>query len=418
MDNTIEFIGALLGTVNWQGWLLSPMAELSDASNLFFFNEINQFLKEEIDEFGIRLLGRTMSWMGGIVLSLMTLWIMIQGYRIATGQSRDSMMALVTNSLRAVLIIGVATGMALGGSQIYGAVTDGLNEAITQMVTGKDENAYDSIDRSLGYMQLAMSSIDALQVGGSDIVNEAKTRNMWFTGIGTGGPAITAGTMLLLNKIAMALFVGLGPLFILCLLFEQTKQLFSRWLFYGIGTMFSLAVLSVMVALALDMVVAVAGSFWVGKFLGASQEGISSMALQQGGLGLILTMLLISAPPMAASFFQGVLANFTPYTALGGDSGLAAAKAATRGQQAPSPYYPPEQRPVHNAPPGTMRQDVSDKRPPFDTAYNPGTRTTSPSYVQSQERIRTSTNTQQGVAGTQQQATHQLPPALATGKRQ
>ncbi|UGB15573.1 type IV secretion system protein [Stenotrophomonas maltophilia] len=27
-----------------------------------------------------------------------------------------------------------------------------------------------------------------------------------------------------------------------CLLFEQTKQLFQRWLFYGIGTMFSMAV--------------------------------------------------------------------------------------------------------------------------------------------------------------------------------
>src|SRR3546814_8604498 len=79
------------------------------------------------------------------------------------------------------------------------------------------------------------------------------------------GPAITGGAMLLLNKVAMALFIGLGPMFILCLLFEQTKQLFSKWLFYGIGTMFSLALLSVMVAIALKMVLAVAAAFWVGK---------------------------------------------------------------------------------------------------------------------------------------------------------
>jgi len=32
-----------------------------------------------------------------------------------------------------------------------------------------------------------------------------------------------AATALLLNKIAMAVIVGRGPLFILCLLFEQTK---------------------------------------------------------------------------------------------------------------------------------------------------------------------------------------------------
>jgi type IV secretion system protein VirB6 len=145
------------------------------------------------------------------------------------------------------------------------------------------------------------------------MVDDAKTRTMWFTGIGIAGPAITGGALLLLNKIAMALVVGFGPVFILCLLFDQTKQLFSKWLFYGIGTLFSLAVLSVMVALALDMVLAVSAAFWVGKFTGGNQEGISSMAMQQGGLGLILTVLIVTAPPMAASFFSGVLGQFSAY---------------------------------------------------------------------------------------------------------
>lgn len=58
--------------------------------------------------------------------------------------------------------------------------------------------------------------------------------------------------MLLLYEVAIALFIGLGPLFILCLLFEQTKSLFQRWLFYGIGTLFSMAVLAVMTGIALD----------------------------------------------------------------------------------------------------------------------------------------------------------------------
>ena len=123
--------------------------------------------------------------------------------------------------------------------------------------------------------------------------------------------------MLLLNKVAMALFIGLGPLFILCLLFEQTKALFGRWLYYGLGTMFSLALLSVMVTLAMDMVIAVAKAFWVSSLLGAGPEGVSSMAMQQGGMGLVLTMLIISAPPMAAAFFQGTLGQFMAYSQFG-----------------------------------------------------------------------------------------------------
>ena len=54
--------------------------------------------------FGLELLNNMMTWVGGIALVLMTLWVLIQGYRIVTGQSRDSMMALVTNMARAALI--------------------------------------------------------------------------------------------------------------------------------------------------------------------------------------------------------------------------------------------------------------------------------------------------------------------------
>lgn len=292
---------------------LASGGPLSDASNLYFFREVYGFLGSEIDEFRENVLGRVMSWVGAMALVLMTLWIMIQGYRIALGQSRDSMAALVTSSLRATLIVSIATSFAIGGTSLNALLTDDLNREITRVVTGHEENAYDSIDRSLGYMQLAMSSIDSLDVGGSELVDDAKTRAVWFTGIGIAGPAITGGALLLLNKIAMALVVGFGPMFILCLIFEQTRQLFTKWLFYGIGTLFSLAVLSVMVALALDMVLAVSAAFWVGKYTGANVEGINSMAMQQGGLGLVLTVLIVTAPPMAASFFSGVLGQFSAY---------------------------------------------------------------------------------------------------------
>ena len=41
--------------------------------------------------------------------------------------------------------------------------------------------------------------------------------------------------------------------------------------------------------------------------------------MQQGGLGLILTMMMIiSVPPMAAAFFNGVLGQFTGYNTFGG----------------------------------------------------------------------------------------------------
>jgi len=60
--------------------------------------------------------------------------------------------------------------------------------------------------------------------------------------------------MLLLYKIAIALFVNFGPMFILCSLFDQTRELFKRWLLYGLGTMSSTAVLAFMVSVAMEVV--------------------------------------------------------------------------------------------------------------------------------------------------------------------
>lgn len=353
MQSTFEIASQLLGPDNSLQALKDMMSSALGGSNLLFFKLINDFLDREIQEFGVNLLGRTMAWVGSVVLVLMTIWIMIQGFRIITGQSRDSMMALVSNSLKATLIVGIATGWGIMGGSLFDWMGSGLQSNINEVVTGSDTSAYENIDRSLGYMQLAFSSIDAVQDGENTQVDEAKSRAMWFTGIGTGGPAITAGVMLLLNKIAMALFIGLGPIFILALLFEQTKQLFGNWLFYGIGTMFSLAVLSVMVALALDVVIAVSASFWVGKLMGGSSEGVNSMAMQQGGLGLLLTMLIISAPPIAAQFFRGTLGSFTAFSQFGGG--------ARHAPGARGPGSPPSSTYANHAPPNSSR--------PTDTGY-------------------------------------------------
>jgi len=216
--------------------LLSYAVRVQSIGDFVFFRLILSYLRKRIDQFGIELLGNMMSWVGGIALTLMTLWVLIQGFRIVTGRSRDSMMVLVTNMARAALIVSVATSMAMFGGSLKNFLVKDLKNEITYVVTGKNESPEDQIDKSLAWMQVGLSSIDAINVLNDGNLRDDKNRALWAVGIGTGGPAVTAGSMLLLYEVALALFIGLGPLFILCLLFEQTKTLFQKWLFYGIGT--------------------------------------------------------------------------------------------------------------------------------------------------------------------------------------
>lgn len=331
--------------------IFAPIGELA------YFVLIYDFVRNEIETFGFKLMENVSYFVGLTALTLLTLWILIQGFRIATGQSRDSMMVLVVNALRATLIVGLATAIGVGGSQVHRLIANDLPGLITEVVTDqKDTSAQQQIDKSLAYMQLAMSSIDALQVAGDPIVNEDKGRALWMIGVGTAGPAITGAALLLMYQVAIALFIGLGPLFVLCLLFEQTKQLFSKWLYYGIGTMFSLAVLAVMVAISTKVVIAVAEAFWASALAGVLlqenfTDGMTSQAMQQGGIGLLLTVLILTTPPMAAQFFQGTLGNFSPYVAFG-----AGAAAATGGGS-----YPPGRgpAPAFAGPPSSMAAQES-----------------------------------------------------------
>nr|WP_298126699.1 type IV secretion system protein [uncultured Pseudoxanthomonas sp.] len=313
-------------------------AALGAVERWAFFRLVFDWVDEEINVFRDNLLGEMAEWVGGIAFVLLTLWVLLQGYRIVTGQSRQFMMELVVKSLKWVLIITVATTFALGSSNIHNLLTDDMPRTINQLVTGDDEGPEDSIDDNLQQMELAMVAIDALYTSFDETLQEAKTRTMWFTGVGVAGPSLMGGAILLMYKMAMALFVGLGPFFILTLGFEQTKGMFQKWIWYGVGTMFSLAVLSFTVSMISKLLGVVALSFaaqYVAALAAeASPQGISSMAMQQGGLGLLMTLFLITVPPMAATFFQGTIGQFMAYNAFG------QAQAAQPSSGQPGVLYP------------------------------------------------------------------------------
>ncbi|WP_257945153.1 type IV secretion system protein, partial [Klebsiella pneumoniae] len=160
-----------------------------------FFRSILSYPRKRIDEFGIELLGDMMAWVDSIALILMTLWVLIQGFRIVTGRSRDSMMVLVTNMARAALIVSVASSMAMFGSNLQKFLNEDVKGLITHVVTGKDQQPEDQIDKSLAWMQVALSSIDGIKILNDPGLQADKTRALWFIGMGTGGPAVTAGAM-------------------------------------------------------------------------------------------------------------------------------------------------------------------------------------------------------------------------------
>lgn len=296
---------------------------------MIYFALIYNWLHERIDTFGAALLGAVGHWMTALALILVTIWIIIQGYRLITGQSREPMMGLVVNMVRIVVIVSVATTVGAVGTNLHDLVTTELTTSINQLFTGDTTTLAQTIDKNLAGTQLAMAAIDTVQIPQNDAEAVAsKARAQAFAIFGTASPPMMAAAMLLLYEMTLALVIGLAPLFIMCLIFEQTKGLFQKWLLYGIGTLFSMGVLAFISSLVLDLTLRVTAALWatdvITAITGTTAEGFTSTSLQQGGMGLLMTFLIVSSPPLAAMFFQGTVGNFLSYSAFntGGGNGI------------------------------------------------------------------------------------------------
>lgn len=307
---------------------------MEGVTSLGFYYLVLNFIKDEIEAFQGELLSRFAGLLGIVALSILTIWVFLQGWRVVSGRSREPMMALVGDALKAMIIVGVATGWAGNSSTLYSTLTTGLGSAVYGAVTGEEnklDGLYETMNENMALTTIALGAVSSAQSGEDGQVTGESLMMGFMSVLGTGGPALAGGTMLALNQVAMALFTGFGPLFILCLLFDATKSLFSRWLLYGLGTMFSLAVLYVMTTICTRAMASVATAYWISSAMSlASGDGLRTVAIQTSGLGLILTAMLVTAPPMAAMFFQGTLGQFSPYAAIGPGSST-----SPNGQSAP-----------------------------------------------------------------------------------
>jgi type IV secretion system protein VirB6 len=221
---------------------------------------------------------------------------------------------------------------------LHKTMTDNLDKEIHQLFTGDTDSAADAIDENLAYTQLALAAVDVVRVSPTDPESlDKKNKALFMAGFGAASPAMAAGAMLLLFKFTMAFLVGVGPIFILALMFDQTKELFKKWLFYVIGTLFSMSMLSVVSAMVLKLSTKVAIALWASKvIMGTDTEGLSSQALQQGGIGMLLTVLIITMPTVAAALWQGNMGSFMHFSAF---SGGGASSPGPQGQP-PGSYMP------------------------------------------------------------------------------
>ena len=130
---------------------------------------------------------------------------------------------------------------------------------------------------------------------------------------------------MLLNEIALHLCLVVAPLCILAYIYEPTRFLFVNWLKFTIATLFSMVIISVVTVIALRAILVLIASLLamdvgngIANALGVNASlQLRDIATLSGGVGMLLTMLLLSAPSLIYNFFSGqVSTGFQGYNLL------------------------------------------------------------------------------------------------------
>ena len=282
------------------------------AGELRIFTPAYAFVEDRLDAFLSDGAGHAMGQVAGPLRAALVLYVLLYGFAILRGAIAEPMMDFAIRSVKLALIAMLATSAAYG-SWIAQPLFHGLPDALARAVGGGAVSdagaAFDQFFNRAAYL-------------GEKIAKEA-TLTDWLPWLLSGAVwvcgALAAALgfgIVVLSKVALALLIALGPIFVACALFEASRRYFFGWLSQVVNYL----VLFALILAIFQMVLSIVAQQW------DAIDGEDPMA---GGLMFIALCLLgaivfLQTPAIAAGVAGGAslgLADFGAAVSTGLGSG-------------------------------------------------------------------------------------------------
>lgn len=266
------------------------------------------FIDGKLDQFLGTGAGRVLAEVAGPLRAALVLYVLLYGFAILRGAISEPIIDFAVRSLKLALIYLLVSSAAYGDwvtQPLFHVLPDTLGRAIAGTPSGDPGAAFDQFFARAAYLG-QKAARDAtplnwipLMVSGAVFVIGALAAALGF------GIAVLA-------KVALALLVALGPIFIACALFEATRRYFFGWLSQAVNYL----VLFALIIAVFQLILALVGDRW---------SAIDGQDPVVGGLLFIALCLLgaiffLQTPAIAAGIAGGAsagLADFGNAAAMG-----------------------------------------------------------------------------------------------------
>lgn len=239
-----------------------------------------------------------------VAKQLLTLYLFLWGFAMYRGMIREPFLDAAFRLMKIGLVMSLSINIAMYSGHISSNIQvlpDYLGALVGNGGTMTDSK--DTLDKILSDAINTGSSVweeGCLLPPGANPGAYSMAVIIWLSALICVG---YAAFLIILSKVMLGVLLGIGPIFIICLMFEGTKKFFEAW----IGQAFNYALIS---ALAISVIKLLFGMYKnaTGKALagaGAADFGILSIAAMLL-LAVICFLCLMQVQTVASSLAGGV----------------------------------------------------------------------------------------------------------------
>ena len=261
------------------------------------FNKIDFLTRSFVTDISSRVIADITPVMSvGLTLAFMT-----YGMLIIRGAVEMPIAEFLHRCLRAGVVVSIAMAGGLYQSTIADAIVS-TPDALAQAVSGNPGGAS------------AANIIDQAAAQGADYVSRALEESSFFSSEGLTYAAIgvisavataavvgVGAVFVTVAKVALAILAGLGPLFIVALLFQPTARFFEQWTAQVLNYALTIVLFSVVFTLLMDI--------FRGYMAGAEFDGAQNVGYTLIGMLVISVVsagLLLQLPSIASGLAGGI----------------------------------------------------------------------------------------------------------------
>ena len=243
-----------------------------------------------------------------VTTSLLAIYIMLWGWVVMRGMITEP----VIDGINRIARLSIIVGMALNIGRYNGYISDFLWNTPDAM-SAYIASGYSDANTNVQYLDSLMSQMyDLGDMFWAKANSTSGTLGMPDIGllivsiliIGSGVAATGySAFLLILSKMALAIILGVGPIFVLLTMFESTKKFFDVW----IGQALNYVFLVMLTAAAVKLILAILQAYLTDVTQGGVLVDPSvNQALPAIVFSLIAVLVMMQLPSIASSLGGGV----------------------------------------------------------------------------------------------------------------